>query len=79
MKTQTLLEKALAKRPREHKEIPEGLDDLAIAHIEGRITLSQVTTALGRMSGGVLCYTAIVRGLRAAYQNGKLKITNGKP
>lgn len=82
MKEKTLLEKALATKCHRRMSLPADADlqFLAIAHIQGEITLMQVCAALGRQRNyASSAYLAVVRGLRAAYQNGRLKIVNGKP
>lgn len=83
MKEKTLLEKALAipvaGRGGAQFPLPEGIDDISIAYMAGRITSLQFNAVIGRGNKRLVNYCALFRGLRIAYRNGKLKIVNGKP
>lgn len=69
-KTQTLLSKAKAAKPRKRVEPNRDLARLSVAWATDEVSLTQVRVALG--VSGTAMYSSLARGLRDAVQLGLL-------
>lgn len=72
MKTQTLLEKAKAVQRKRNRTEPDA--DTLFAWLKGEITSGQICAALGKPAQPSYAYNFIVRSLKSAYAQGRIKL-----